>query len=107
MSKVRKGLIQEARWCARAGSPLPHRAAKLAVASARRPYQAAATEHGPPGAVATSCDPPAGGLILRSPRFPPRQRRNGAIGKSEIFSRYGCATMRKFSIITAVGETRC
>ena len=63
---------------ARARAPLPHRAAKLAVASARRPYHAAATEHGPPGAVATSCDPPAGGLILRSARFPPRQRRISA-----------------------------
>ena len=63
---------------ARARAPLPHRAAKLAVASARRPYHAAAPEHGPPGAVATSCDPPAGGLILRSARFPPRQRRISA-----------------------------
>ena len=56
---------------ARARAPLPHRAAKLAVASARRPYHAAATSAAapagvsclmPPGRSRVSCLMPPAGL---------------------------------------------
>ncbi len=67
---------------ARARAPLPHRAAKLAVASARRPYHAAATEHGPPSAVATSCDP----LVVSFSGLPAFHLANGGSARGWLFN---------------------